>query len=442
MIDRESESERGSASRRLAGLFSILAAGALIWLLGRGSGDEDVPVRTVLVPTPPPPVTTVDSLRPGQTLGDILGAHGFSGQEINRFVESMSPFESPRRLQTGTAVQFVGQPTESPTRVSLTLDADRTLHVFPDGAAPWTARLDSVRVVADTIVIAGLVKTSMVEAELSGDIERIGAAQKDRLAFLVSQTFQWQVDFWRDLQPDDAFRALIAREVRPDGSMRSASILAAELFNSGALLTAVWFQPSEDEPEEYFELNGEALRSQFLTAPLDLARVTSGFSYRRFHPILKRNRPHLGMDYGARRGTAVMATGDGVVSRAGRWGSFGLMVEIRHASNIRTRYAHLSSIENGIRAGIRVSQGRQIGRVGSTGLAKGSHLHYEFLRNGDQVNPARLNLPRAEPVPESLRPLFERQRDDAMRLLARLPLPGPLAGSVDRATRAGARTDS
>jgi len=419
----------------------VLAAGALIWLLSRGSGDADVPVRTVLVPTPPPPVTTVDSLGRGQILGDILGAHGFSPQEVLDFVEAMSPYESPRRLRRGMTIKFVGQPAATPDRVSLLLDPDRQLHMFPGDSSGWIARLDSVPVVADTIRIAGLVTTNVVDAELSGDVEHLAPGGRQVILFRISQIFQWQIDFWRDVQPNDAYRALIAREVRPDGSMRSARVLAAEFVNAGTTLTAVRFQPSEDVPVEFFEEDGEALRSQFLFAPVDLARVTSGFSYRRFHPILRRNRPHLGIDYGAARGTPVRATGDGLVTRAGRWGSFGLIVEIRHANNIRTRYAHLSAIAGGVRAGVRVSPGQLIGRVGSTGLATASHLHYEFLRNGQQVNPARLNLPRAEPVPDDLRPLFEAQRDYVMNRLGQLPLPGPLAANVERAGGAGPRTE-
>ncbi len=444
MTDRERESDQRRSSRRPAGLFSILmvlAAGALIWLLSRGSGDEDVPVRIVLVPTPPPPVTTVDSLGRGQILGDILGAHGFSPQEVLDFVEAMSPYESPRRLRPGMPIQLVGQPAATPDRVSLLLDPDRTLHMFPGDSPGWIARLDSVPVVTDTIVLAGLIKTNVVEAELSGEIENVSPVARQAILFQVSQIFQWQIDFRRDVQPNDAYRALIAREVRPDGSMRSARVLAAEFLNAGTLLTSVRFQPSEDVPVEFFEENGEALRSQFLFAPVDLARVTSGFSYRRFHPILRRSRPHLGIDYGAPRGTPVRATGDGVVARAGRWGSFGLIVEIRHANNIRTRYAHLSSITSGVQSGVRLAQGQLIGRVGRTGLATANHLHYEFLRNGQQVNPARLNLPRAEPVSEEMRPLFEAQRDFVMDRLRQLPLPGPVAANVDRAGGAGPRTE-
>lgn len=418
---------------RLGAISSVVVAAALLAFVAPGPREE--PVRTVFVPTPPPPVTVIDSIRRGQTLGQVLEGHGFSGLEIMRLVEAFSEYESPRRLRPGTVVTLISRPAERPNEVGLRLDADRTLHLFaePAGGEPrWRARLDSVEVVRDTILIGGLVETNLYNASLSGDVDRLAPGEPVELVFRISQIFQWQVDFWRDIRRNDAYRAAIEREVRPDGTVRSARIIAAEFQNAGERLVAIRFQPDEEEPVEYFDADGEALRSQFLFAPLDLARVTSGFSYRRYHPILRVRRPHLGVDYGAPRGTPVRATGPGVVTRAGPWGGYGNAVEIRHANNFRTRYAHLSSISSGVRAGLRIDQGRVIGRVGSTGLSTSSHLHYEFLQNGQQVNPARLDLPRAEPVSDEHRPAFELAGAGALALLDGIDLPGPPSATAAR----------
>ncbi len=411
---------------------ATVALAALAWSAGRSGPD---PVKTVEVPTPPPPATFVDSLQSGQTLAEVLGAHGLEGGEIVRIVEKIREFASPRRLRPGTVVHIAMRPDEPPARITLVLDRDRTLHLFSDivDGRAWAARLDSVVVVRDTIVLAGRVESSLYEAELSGDVDRLGPGEPGDLAFQISQIFAWQIDFWRDLQTDDAFRVAVAREVRPDGTVRSARVLAAQFVNSGRQLTAIRFHPDSTGPVEYYDEEGEALRGQFLLAPLDLARVTSGFSMRRYHPILKRRRPHLGVDYGAVRGTPVRATGAGSVTRAGQWGGYGRAVEIRHANNLRTRYAHLSAIARGIRVGAKVEQGQVIGRVGATGLATAPHLHYEFLRNGAQVNPARLNLPRAEPVPPELRELYLAQVRSVMGLLSTVGAPGaPAASPVAR----------
>ncbi len=407
-------------------LVSVLAVGAgataLVRPWGPSVGDE--PVRLVEIPTPPPPVTVVESLEPGETLADVFGDHGFSGTEIFQVVDAIREFQNPRRLRPGTEIRLARRPSGPPARVTLQLDPDRTLYLVSDDAGGgWSARLDSVAVVHDTIAVAGRVKTNLYDAEMFGGMESLAPRDRNDLVRGLSEIYQWQIDFWRNVDPGDAYRAVVAREVRPDGTTRSARILMAEFRNRGRLLRAVRFQPDASRPVEYYDGDGQALRGQFLLAPLDFARVTSGFSMRRFHPVLRRRRPHLGIDYGASRGTSVLATGAGVVTRAGRWGSYGIAIEVRHANNLRTRYAHLSGVARGIVRGTRVEQGQVIGYVGSTGLATGSHLHYEFLRDGRHVNPASMQFPRADPVPAELRAGFEATRDRAMALLSRVPLP-------------------
>ena len=426
----------------ISGALLVVVAVALALLSFRGSRDAEGEVRTVFIPTAPPIVTVVDSLRRGQTLAEVLSTHGFSGLDIAHLAAAMREYESPRRLRPGMVLRFAMRPAELPARVSLQLDADRTLHLFPAGEGEaWDARLDSVEVVRDTILIAGVVESNLYDARLSGDVERLAPGETNELIFRLSQIFAWQIDFWRDIRKNDAYRVAVEREVRPDGSIRSAKVLVAEFLNGGRELSAVRFQRGDDEPVEYYDRQGEALRSQFLIAPLDLARITSGFSYRRYHPILKRRQPHLGVDYGAPRGTAVRVTADGVVTRAGWWGGYGRMVEVRHANGIRTRYAHLTSVAKALRASVRVRQGQLIGRVGSTGLAIGSHLHYEFLRNGSQVNPRTLNLPRAEPVAAEHRAEFEGVRDEALLLLGGLPMPSDRIASGGAGRRTRGRTD-
>lgn len=399
-------------------------------------GGETV-VKVVDVPTPPPPVTVVHSLESGETLGDVFGTYGLSGQQILEIVEAIEEFESPRRFRPGTEIKLARRPNEGPLRISLRLDRDRTLHLLaePDGARPWNARLDSVPVIRDTIRLAGLVGSNLYDAELSGDVDRLAPGELHDVVFRLSQMFAWQVDFWRDIRTNDAYRVLIAREVRPDGSIRSAKVLAAEFRNDTRELVAVRFQPDEEAPVEYYDEAGEALRGEFLLAPLDLARMTSGFNLRRFHPILRRTRPHLGVDYGASRGTPVRATGAGRITRAGPWGGYGTAIEVRHVNNLRTRYAHLSGIARGVRSGAQVEQGQVIGYVGSSGLATAAHLHYEFLQNGRQVNPARMNFPRAEPVPDDLLDVFVAASEFSLSRLRLLPMPGLGAGASARRTQ-------
>ncbi len=428
--------DRPTARRSAATcILSALVSGTLAMACGSSSAEE--PVRTVHVPTLPPPSVLTDSLRPGQTLGHVFGTFGFDNREIARLVELVREHENPRRLRPGTVFHLAMRPAEPPSRMSLRLDADRTLHLFAGrDRDAWSARLDSVPVHTDTVVVGGVVESNLYNAHLVGDADRMSRADTHDLVYRLSQIFGWQVDFYRDIRSGDAYRVALERQVRPDGSVRSVKMMAAEYVNAGRTMSAIRFQETEDDQPEFFDVDGEALRSQFLRAPLDLVRITSGFNMRRYHPILKRRRPHLGTDYGARAGTPVRATGSGVVTRAGWWGGYGRVVEIRHANNLRTRYAHLSGIARGVRAGSRVQQGQTIGYVGATGLATAPHLHYEFLRHGRHVNPARLNLPRAEPVGAEHRERFEAARDAVLTVLHRVELPGLAAVQLARGPEA------
>jgi murein DD-endopeptidase MepM/ murein hydrolase activator NlpD len=224
----------------------------------------------------------------------------------------------------------------------------------------------------------------------------------------------------------------IEREVRPDGSLRARRFLAIELRNRDRVLSAFPFTRPGGR-REYFDVDGEALKGVFLRYPVPY-RITSGFSTRRFHPVLKQYRAHRGTDYGAPYGTPVKATATGTVTRAGTWGNYGRMVEIRHTHGIQTRYAHLSSISAGIRVGARVDQGQVIGRVGSTGLATGPHLHYEFLQNGAQRNPSTMNLPSAPALEAEYRDAFDGDRDAALDVLSAVPLPSPTSDLVGPVT--------
>jgi murein DD-endopeptidase MepM/ murein hydrolase activator NlpD len=204
--------------------------------------------------------------------------------------------------------------------------------------------------------------------------------------------------------------------VRPDGSARLGGIESAELVNRGVSRAAIWFE-APDGTADWYNVEGSSLRRQFLRSPLKFTRISSGFTSRRFHPILKRYRAHPGIDYVAPAGTPVQAAGNGVVRYAGWKGGYGRFVELQHGKVYRTSYAHLSRIAAGVRAGRRISQGEIIGYVGSTGLATAAHLDYRFTKNGRFVNPLSEDLPTGEPVPREYGALFAERREAALGLL-------------------------
>jgi murein DD-endopeptidase MepM/ murein hydrolase activator NlpD len=191
---------------------------------------------------------------------------------------------------------------------------------------------------------------------LNPDLEEMPRVDRARVIDLMDRVFQWQLDFSRQIQPGDSYRLAFEREVRPDGTMRSGRILAAELVNAGRPLHAIWFDLHDDDVGGYYDLDGESLRRAFLKAPLEFRRISSGFNMNRFHPVLNPAPAHRGGLRGEHR-HPVMATADGVVTVRGVQGGYGNLVEIRHAGGYVTRYAHLNGFASGVRAGSRVRQG-------------------------------------------------------------------------------------
>lgn len=399
---------------------AVLAALGVFWLAATrpiGASDPE-PVAEVVVPVPPPPVTAWDTLGRGETLAELLGDHGFDGPSAYAFTQVMREVKSPRRLQAGMIARFSGPPDAAPDAVQLLVNPDSLIELSAvDGR--WSATVHEVPIVVDTVVFAGRIDSSLWFATLSGQVERLGENEFKEYVFDLADVFMWKVDFTRDIRRGDAFRVAVEREVRPDGSIRRRKFLAIELENNGRRFEAVPFTRPGGR-REYFAPDGTSLRGSFLRYPVDF-RITSGFSRRRYHPILKVNRPHLGTDYGAPYGTPVKVTAAGTVSRAGVWGGYGKMVEVRHTKGIVTRYAHLSRV--GVRVGQKVDQGDIIGRVGATGLATAAHLHYEFLQGGRQRNPAKVDLPSAPALETQYMADFEAARDRALALLDGVALP-------------------
>lgn len=434
----EDAARLGAGTPRLASAAGIVAAllAAAAVLLGTGSvllDGQGEGVRTVRVPAPPPLTSTADSLVAGQTLAELLARNGFGPRAAHRVVRTVREYEEPRDLQPGTRLVVRRRPLDEEVReLELRLDADRSLELRRDDAS-WRGRLDSVPVTVDTIVVAGLVRNSLFDATLLGDTADLAPNEDVGIVHALEDIYQWRLDFFRDLRTGDAFRLVIRRKVRPDGTLRSARVLGSEFRNGSRHLWAIHYDSPDPSVDGYYSLEGESLRTRFLRAPLEYRRVTSGFSRSRYHPVLERRRAHLGIDYGANTGTPVRATGEGVVSRRRWWGGYGRMVEIRHSGPYRTRYAHLSAFAPGLDVGERVEQGEVIGRVGASGNTTGPHLHYEFLVNGEQRDPADLQLPPGNPVPEDEMDRFVRQKEAAVAALTehRLPRTSMLASNSD-----------
>lgn len=226
------------------------------------------------------------------------------------------------------------------------------------------------------------------------------------LAIKISDVYAWQIDFF-DVKEGDSFEVLYHEAFIDDTTaLYIASIEGAVFTHQGKAYAAIPF--TQDSVCEYFDEDGNSLRKAFLKAPLDFFRITSRFSNARFHPVLKRYRAHHGVDYAAPLGTPVRTIGDGTVIAKGYQGGGGNFLKIQHNSVYTTTYMHLSRFAKGIAVGSRVKQGEVVAYVGSTGLSTGPHLDFRVHKNGQPINPLRMDAPPSLPVQPALRDSFER----------------------------------
>jgi murein DD-endopeptidase MepM/ murein hydrolase activator NlpD len=243
-----------------------------------------------------------------------------------------------------------------------------------------------------------------------------------QLPLMLADAFSGEIDFNSELQRGDSASVLFERVKRGDQPPTYGDVEAAVLEHGKRHLVGIRFMGSDGKPGWYDE-NGRSLKRAFLKSPLPFdPRVTSGFSNRRLHPLYGDVRAHLGVDYAAPIGTAVVAVANGVVESADWSGDAGRMVAVRHSDGYETLYLHLSSFAAGIRPGTHVSQGQLLGRVGMTGAATGPHLDFRVKQNGRHINPVSLHsrMPPGEPIAPDQLNAFNQTRDRALGQLKEL----------------------
>jgi murein DD-endopeptidase MepM/ murein hydrolase activator NlpD len=244
------------------------------------------------------------------------------------------------------------------------------------------------------------------------------AGMSDAVASQIAEVFSTDIDFHRDLRKGDRFAAVYEVQYHQGELVKTGRLLSAEFVNNGKTFQAVWFQNPDGEGG-YYTPDGKNIRKAFLRSPLEFSRISSGFTISRFHPVLQTWRAHKGVDYAAPTGTRVRATGDGIIEFVGRQGGYGNLVVLRHQSKYTTWYGHLSGFAPGMQKGKRIVQGDVIGFVGSTGIATGPHLHYEFRTNDVHQDPLRVAMPPAPPLAPQHRAAFD---ENARPLAERLAL--------------------
>ena len=380
----------------IAALFVLL----IIWVIS--SKNEQVDVlenqEEVVEVIEPKVVLTLpaDTLRfekhtivSGESFGALLGKRGIGTAQIYKIAAAVENDFNVRRIRAGIEVQFAtGDSSLFPA-----------FFIYPESKYEyWIIGLQ------DSIYAKKVEKEREVRRRaISGTIDnalylsvgRSGGTQA--LAMSLVEVYAWTIDFFR-LQKGDAFSVIYEEEYVDDTVyVGFKSIVAANLTHMG---NDFYSFPYENELgfHDYYDEEGRSLRKTFLRAPLNFTRISSRYSGRRFHPVQKRWKAHLGTDYAAPTGTPIMTTADGVIIAAQYTSANGNYVKVRHNSTYATQYLHMSKIKPGIRNGVKVKQGDVIGYVGSTGLATGPHVCYRFWANGRQVDPYKQKLPDAKPL--------------------------------------------
>ena len=381
---------------------------------------DDMPLETVIQTVTPAEIEITDSgvfdfwreerIARGDTLPSLLARMEVEPDDIQNFMATARQTPALGRLIPGRTV--LARVTSGGSLMLLRYMAnDETLINVERASDGFRAEEQAIQAEMRPIMRSGTIQGSLFGATDAADIP-------DRIASAMAEAFSGDIDFHRDLRRGDQF-SVVYEAFYVDGRLiRSGRLLAAEFVNQGKSHQAIHFQDPQGR-EGYYTADGQSLKRAFLKSPMPFDRISSGFTTRRFHPVLQTWRSHKGVDYAAPTGTPIRAVADGVVAFSGKQGGYGNLVVLNHQRPYSSAYAHLSRYGQGIRSGSRVSQGQVIGYVGCTGLCTGPHLHYEFRVNGEQRDPLAMKLPTTLPLDSRYRSLFASQTQP---LVARLEL--------------------
>lgn len=437
-LNKPGPSRRRVALRRMVLPTSLLLTGlVLLWITGEvdSASDSRYPVVSSAAYHPRlvalgPQLDRIDpetegipvefEFESGQTVSDVLTSLNLAAPEMQLVIEELAKHADLRRIRTRDRYAAVYDEQTGLRSFELMVDGKGRAAVWRQDQG-WSG---AWRPFARKVAVNSL--SGSLEESLESAIRNAGG--EAAVAYLMADVLQWDLDFTRDLRTGDRFEVLYETVFLDGGYHSLGEIVALSYESRGQRLEA--YRYGESDTRGYYDADGRPLRKMFLRSPMRYSRVTSRFSGRRFHPVLKRYRPHYGVDYGAPSGTPVRVTGNGVVASAGWNGGGGRTVKVRHPNGYLTAYLHLSKYASGVRSGKRVRQGDVIGYVGSSGLATGPHLDYRVQRDGRWIDPLSLKSVPADPVTRDDMPEFVAERDRLRRSLwegapYEIPAPSP-----------------
>ena len=352
---------------------------------------------------------TIYRVRSGETLTEVLGRHGVPQADRQLWARTMKRNFGSEALHAGKDLHlFFTKPTfrsRTPGQLkaleidhdhAYTLTLERGIRgiIFQKREKPFDVELKT---------ISGSVASSLFEDGRKAGVHPALLSQ-------LTDIFTWDIDLEKEIRAGDSYKILYEQRSRKGQEAKpSLRILAAELLNAGQKYTAIYFEKQRGQGN-YYNMEGRSLARSFLRFPLEFTNITSLFTESRFHPILRTNLPHTGVDFAAQRGTPVRAVGEGTIAEAGWNGGYGKAIDIKHDTTYLSRYAHLDSFAEGIRSGAAVTKGQVIGYVGSTGRSTGPHLHFELYKDQQYVNPLSADFPAEESIEPALQRIFENQK--------------------------------
>ncbi|MCF8094842.1 MAG: M23 family metallopeptidase [Desulfobacteraceae bacterium] len=332
---------------------------------------------------------TTFTVSSGDTLINILRKAGLARREAYEVIRTLKKIFNPAELKRGheLTLGFIDTKHTDPVfhRLCLKTDFDREYQVVRRVDQGFSARKVNRRL---------QVRPARAEAEITSSLYQaaMDAGLPVKALMQVLRAYSYDVDFQRDIRPGDSIEVLYEEKLDDKGQVvASGAVLFAVLHTRGRSLR-IYRHKNADGGWGFYNTEGKSVRKALMVTPIEGARISSGYGMRR-HPISGYNKMHEGLDFAAPRGVPVMTAGDGVVEYAGRRGSYGNYVRIRHPNQYKTIYAHLNGYAENIKSGVRVRQGETIGYVGSTGRSTGPHLHYEVMYAGNPVNPSRMETP-------------------------------------------------
>lgn len=341
------------------------------------------------------------AILPNELLTSVFAKYHLSGVKASKVSNYSDELFDPRKFKTGNIYVFIlekeGNSFVTKNFIYEKNMVDYAKFEFEDENI--SGELKSKPIERKRLVHNGIIKGSLYQTMID-----VGA--NPLLAVELAEIYKWTIDFYK-IQENDAFKAIYYEDFVEGKSIGEFEIEASEFFFRGKTHDAFAYGEDKNGITQYYDHEGQTLKEFFLQAPVAYSRISSPYSKNRFHPVTKQNKPHLGTDYAAPTGTPIYSTADGVVIEAQFKKYNGNYVKIKHNETYTTQYLHMSKIAKGIKKGVAVEQGQVIGYVGSTGLATGPHVCYRFWKNGKQVDPYGIDIPKAKPLAKEEMPKFK-----------------------------------